>query len=293
MSKPLQELATDVLMLLAKMRSSTNTRGEVDGPTLAEITSLTPNDLNDAVSILQRSGYVEWRQYLGTSPFVFGHVWVTPVGRYEAERVASILAEPLNIVTTTSSKAAVHEGGISLPPAPIGSPYGFNDEDWEFIAEQKDRASQLMVVMGYQFNSVYYDSASLRDNVRAMFQLAVDRYNELPGSLRTTLDFRPLAAGYGEHLFNEIARDIIASDIAVFDTSDLNPNVMVELGVALTWGIRVLPIKLHTQSNPPSDISGQTWASYEDSASKFLDPDHGDKLVRMVERAIRKKGRSK
>jgi hypothetical protein len=293
MSKPLQELATDVLMLLAKMRSATNTRGEVDGATLAEITSLLPDDLNDAISLLQRSGYVEWRQYLGTSPFVFGHVWITPVGRYEAERVSSILAEPLNTAPSPSSKAAVREGGISLPPAPIGSPYGFNDEDWEFIAEQKDRASQLSVVMGYQFDSAHYDSASLRDNVRVMFQVAVDRYNELPGSLKTILDFRPLAAGYGEHLFNEIARDIIASDIAVFDTSDLNPNVMVELGVALTWGIRVLPIKLHTKSNPPSDISGQTWASYEDSAYKFLDPDHGDKLVRMVERAIRKKGRSK
>lgn len=293
MSKTLQELATSVLTLLVKMRNSTNTRGEVDGPTLAEITSLSPNDLNDAVSLLQRSGYVEWRQYLGTGPFVFGHVWVTPVGRYEAERLASILAAPLNVAAAPSVNAAANGGGLSLPPVPIGSPYGFNDEDWEFIAKQKDEASQLMVVMGYQFESAHYDPASLRDNVRAMFQVAVDRYNELPGSLQTSLDFRPLAAGYGEHLFNEIARDIIASDIAVFDTSDLNPNVMVEVGVALTWGIRVLPIKLHTQPNPPSDISGQTWASYKENASTFLDPDHGEKLVRMVERAIRKKGRRK
>lgn len=293
MPKPLQEIATNVLTLLATMRGTTDTRGEVDGPTLAEITSLSPNDLNDAVSLLQRSGYVEWRQYLGTGPYEFGHVWITPVGRYESERVSSIIAEPLDIKASTEPRRSAKPSSISLPPTPIGSPYGFNDEDWEFIAQQKDRASQLTVVMGYQFNSTHYDSASLRDNLRTMFQAAVDRYNALPGSLGATLDFRPLAAGYGEHLFNEIARDIIASDIAVFDTSDLNPNVMVELGVALTWGIRVLPIKLHTQPSPPSDISGQTWANYENSALNFLDLEHGDKLVRMVERAMRKKGRHK
>ena len=293
MPKTLQELATNVLKLLAKIRSTGDSRREIDGPALAGITGLSPNDLNDAVSLLQRSGYVEWRQYLGTGPYEFGHVWVTPVGRYEAERVSSILAEPLDIVADSSQKPSSQLSGISLPPTPIGSPYGFNDEDWEFIAEQKDRASQLTVVMGYQFKSSHYDSELLRNNVRAMFQVAVDRYNASPGSLVTSLDFRPLAAGYGEHLFNEIARDIIASDIAVFDTSDLNPNVMVELGVALTWGIRVLPIKLHSQPSPPSDISGQTWASYENNALSFLDVEHSDKLVRMVERAVRKKGRNK
>ena len=50
------------------------------------------------------------------------------------------------------------------------------------------------------------------------------------------LDFQSLAAGYGGHLFNKIARDIIGADIAVFETSNLNPNVMLEMGVALTWG---------------------------------------------------------
>lgn len=292
MSKPLQEIATDVLMFLSKARDiATDSRGELDGSTLAEITHLSPNDLNDAISLLQSSGYVEWRQYIGTGPYEFGHVWITPVGRYEAERVSSILAEPINLRVEAQASSSTPQTGISLPPTPIGSPYGFNDEDWEYIAQQKNRSDQLTVVMGYQFKSEYYDSTLLLKNVRCMLQTAVNKYNSISGSLGATLDFRPLAAGYGEHLFNEIARDIIASDIAVFDTSDLNPNVMVELGVALTWGIRVLPIKLHIQPSPPSDISGQTWVGYENSAETFLDSEHADKLVRMVERAMRKKGR--
>jgi hypothetical protein len=65
---------------------------------------------------------------------------------------------------------------------------------------------------------------------------------------------------------------------------------MLEMGVALTWGVRVLPIKLDGRPKPPSDVSGQTWADYRDSAMSFIDPDHERKLVGMIERAIRKKG---
>lgn len=67
---------------------------------------------------------------------------------------------------------------------------------------------------------------------------------------------------------------------------------MLELGVALTWGVRVLVIKKEGCAVPPSDLSGQTWADYRDSAQSFVDPGHPDKLVRMVERAVRKKARA-
>jgi hypothetical protein len=105
------------------------------------------------------------------------------------------------------------------------------------------------------------------------------------------LEFKSLAAGYGEHLFNKIARDIIGSDIAVFDVSDQNPNVMIELGVALTWGVMVFPIREFMAETPPSDISGQTWLPYRDDASVFLRPDHAEEMIRVVDRAVRGKAR--
>lgn len=291
MAKTLDQIATDILLLLARMRASDGVPNTIDGPTLKEITGLSVSDINDAVWLLKNSGYVETVQFLSTQDYSFTTVAITALGRYEAERVSGILADPIKIEAADASASPKRAQNISLPPVPVGSPYGFTDEDWEFIAQQKSNNEQLVVVMGYQFRSKHYDSDRLQRNIGAMFQDVVDRYNASAGALKASLSFRPLAAGYGEHLFNEIARDIIASDIAVFDTSDLNPNVMLELGVALTWGIRVLPIKLHSQPPPPSDISGQTWAQYSDSASSFLDPDHTAKLVRMVERAIRKKGR--
>jgi hypothetical protein len=289
---PLQETATNLLLLLAKFRESSISQGEVDGPTLAKMTNLPPREINDAVALLEHSGYVEWIQTIGSAPYNFYQVWLTPIGMYEAERVGGILSEPIEF----SSKQPLEDSGarrkLNLPPAPIGSPYGFNDEDWEVIAQRKGRSDILTVVMGYQFRSSHYDSKALKQNVQQMFQKAIERYNIIPGALGATLDFRPLAAGYGEHLFNEIARDIISSDIAVFDTSDMNPNVMLELGVALTWGVRVLPIKVQSQPKPPSDISGQTWADYTDNATCFIDAEHEEKLIRMVERAMRKKGGS-
>lgn len=289
MANTLEQTATQILTLLAEIRSNPDVPDKIDGETLSKITGLSVNGINDAFWLLKNSGYVDSVQYLETQDYDFTETWITSLGRYEAERVAGMLADPIKI--ETREKSLMREAKISLPPAPVGSPYGFTDEDWEFIARQKSNETQLVVVMGYQFKSDHYDSALLQKNVKAMFQDAVLRNNASAGAMRADLSFRSLAAGYGEHLFNEIARDIIAADIAVFDTSDLNPNVMLELGVALTWGVRVLPIKLHSQPPPPSDISGQTWAQYKDSAATFVDSDHSEKLVRMVERAIRKKGR--
>jgi hypothetical protein len=41
---------------------------------------------------------------------------------------------------------------------------------------------------------------------------------------------------------------IIGSDIAVFETTDLNPNVMIEM--SLRWGTRALPIRRHDAPKP-------------------------------------------
>lgn len=283
MAITIEENAAIVLETLYKEFPKTEGKFEIDGKRVQELTKLSPQEINDGVSILIDAGYVEWLQYLGTAPFDFGHVWITPRGKLEYERAKKEYER-----SSTDMKAMIYQ-----PMTPAGSPYGFTDEDWETVAEKKSRGNTLSVVFGYQFKSTLYDAAILRENIEKSFKLAVDEYNSLKNAIPVDLDFRSLAAGYGEHLFNEICRDIISADIAVFDTSELNPNVMLEMGVALTWGIRVLPIKMKDRPEPPSDISGQTWADYEDSAQVFVDPDHTKKMVRMVERAARKKQKSK
>jgi hypothetical protein len=277
MTTRIENDATKIMSFLAGLPHDDWATGEQ----IASETGLPPSAINDAMTLLVDVGFAEWLQALGTHPFMFMQAQITPRGRYELERLTGASTEQKEMAETSSLK----------PLSPIGSPYGFTDEDWEIVAGRKAKTDWLQVVLGLQFTSVHYETSKLKSNVEAMILTAAQAYGKRPQNVPITVEFRPLEAGYGEHLFNEIARDIISADIAVFEASDLNPNVMLEMGVALTWGVRVLPIKAEGRPRPPSDISGQTWADYRNNAAEFLDPGHQDKLANMIERAVRKKAR--
>lgn len=232
---------------------------------------------------MRQNGFLDGFDYLGTRPFDFGTLHVTPFGRFEYQRLQKARLEDGTGRTTSAPP-------LDRLPVPIGSPFGFTDIDWEHVSKERGKTSQLRVVLGYQFESAHYDPTKLTANLSGHFEVALETYNERSRSdPPLKLVFKPLSAGLGEHLINDIVRAIISSDVAVFETSDLNPNVMIELGVALTWGTRVLPVKHHETPRPPSDISGRTWADYRDSGREFLDPEFHAKLVALVERAHRKK----
>ena len=141
MAKTVEENA--VIVLEALYHESPKTKGEfeIDGKRVQELTELTAQEINDAVSILIDAGYVEWLQYMGTSPFDFGSVWITPRGKLEYER-----AKKEQEQGSADMKTIIHE-----PIIPVGSPYGFQDEDWEIVAEKKSLDNMLSVVFGYQF----------------------------------------------------------------------------------------------------------------------------------------------
>ena len=61
---------------------------------------------------------------------------------------------------------------------------------------------------------------------------------------------------------------------------------MIELGVALTWGVRVLVIKAQGCPLPPSDISGHTWVEYRDSGAIFVAANHDRNLLSFVRQTI-------
>jgi hypothetical protein len=227
---------------------------------------------------------------LGTHPFSFGHADLTALGRYEYQRSRHTPATGSEAVGVVYRPSAVAATTVSQLPVPPGSPYGFEAPDWEYVVAEHRRANHLKVVLGLQFQSKHYVTTDLVNNVRLTFETAIAAYNLEPGHAPITLSVQQLRAGYGEHLFNQIARDIISADIAVFETSDHNPNVMIEIGVALTWGRRVFLIKKEGRPTPPSDISGQTWANYRDSAREFVNPEHIEMLVVMIGLAMRRKG---
>jgi len=232
------------------------------------------------VDYLDDRDLIERHNYMGTSPFDFGHIHLNSRGNY--------VYHDLQNSSEDNSEISPSEI-VSIQPLAAGSPFGFTDLDWEYVQQELGKPHTLKIIFGYQFKSAHYDSEKLKSNLKKHLEEVVAAYNEQSGVIQINLNFKPLAAGYGEHLFNQLARDIISSDIAIFETSDMNPNVMLEMGVALTWGKRVLPIKLKGCPIPPADISGQTYADYLSSGESFLSEGHTDAMLAMIERAIMKK----
>jgi hypothetical protein len=275
--------ATDILKALVEYKQIENDskqgRYALDGETIREITSLSPERINDAVEILENNGYIESRKVLGMHPYLFMHIEATPRGRMEWERI---------VESSRASEKEVHEEEIKSYPTPVGSPYGFDDQDWASVKVDKQDSSLVIVCIGLQWSSQYYDTEELIANIQSSLNRCMKQANSELGTSMKLL-FRQLQGGYGGHLFNKIAREIIGSDIAIFDTSDHNANVMIEFGVALTWGVKILPIRRKGAPEIPSDISGQTWAEYEDNSITWVDAKHEEKLVEMVKFAILRK----
>ena len=271
----------NALQLLERMVQED--RHHFENTELQNRSHLSPVEINDAVGYLEEIGAVEVTRVPGTGPFEFDSVVVESRGRYLCHEMRA-------------QKRKHKEELISLPYRPInpiGSPDGFTEEDWEAVSLQKENDRILYVVLCMQFESKYYDPHALVHNFQTIFQSAVNQYDAKNKNVKIALQFEKLTAGLGEHSFNQIARSIIGSDIAVFETSDLNPNVMLEMGVALTWGIRVLPIRIKSGPHPPSDISGQPWIEYEDSGKKILEDKFGRKLAKVIERIMAKKKSSR
>lgn len=298
MPTELESNQDSILKYLHEMANQQGVVNYVSAEEIQKVTRLEPLQINQAVELLKSKGFVEWLQTLGTAPYEFAFVMLTARGEYELQRKEQFALETAQLPTkegaerveTKSIKEVLADLIERRPPSPIGSPYGFTDKDWETVSAWKANKNVLYVVFGCKFNSEYCDYVELGKNMENMFGQAVKQYNQKNAGANVELKFETLHAGYGEHLFNEIARDIISSDIATFETSDMAPNVFIEIGVALTWGSRVLLIKSENRPALPSDISGQTYADYRDNGKIFVDAQHSEKLYRMVERAIRKKG---
>lgn len=247
---------------------------------LRDKSGLSPKDINIAVDYLGDIGAIEIHRAFGDAPFNFGIVVLKSRGNYIYHEYKSVESE------TQLDKKQDATMLLSRPVNPIGSPYGFTEQDWIEVALRKRDISSLYVVVGMALQSKNYDKELLLNNIQSLLQETIDQYNIKFEGSNIRLQFKQLSAGFGEHLFNTITRDIIGADIAFFETSDLNPNVMIELGVALTWGTRVVPIRVKSAPKPPSDISGQTWIEYENSGADILDTQFKSKLFIMVERVL-------
>jgi len=116
---PIKRNAIRILQILVERE-----KDKIQGIQIQKLTNLTPREINDAVSYLEDLGAIEVTRWLGTPPYEFGTVRATSRGRYlyhgmknSEEQEKLLPKKPIN---------------------PVGSPYGFTDEDWEFVALRRD-----------------------------------------------------------------------------------------------------------------------------------------------------------
>jgi len=239
---------------------------------LIEKSSLSKKELKPGLKYLVNLGVVE------VDAGSYGKkIFINSLGKYLCQKITrEIINNPKDTI----------QGGM-MPPelVPIGSPYGFTPNDWKVVIQNKRDVKTLYTVVGLQYKSDIYDCSSFLSNLENHILRAVQNFNRYHDT-ELKLNYKKLEAGLGEHQFNKVVRDIIGADIAFFETSHLNPNVMMEMGVALTWGVIFIPLKEENHSKPPSDISGQTWVDYKDSAETICASGFNEKLIGMFKRVI-------
>jgi hypothetical protein len=241
--------------------------------------------VSDAVDYLDDLGAIRAVRRDEGHPFGFRTAWLQPRGQFLYRAIRA-------------QQEAVGGDGDQLgpllpvrPPNPVGSPHGFTADDWEAVALRKEDPRTLYVLLGLQFVSSHYNPRALTRHVRSHFEEAVRRYNERHRDATIAVHFERVLAGLGTHGFSRVARDILSADVAVFETSDWNPNVMLEMGIALTWGVAVVPLRRAAARPIPSDVSGQTYVLHEQSAALILSEAFGSQLLELIEQVMQTKGR--
>ena len=156
------------------------------GEELQQALDIGPERLNPVIDQLSNTGLIKIYKYGGTFPYRFGQVKILSRGIYELERRKSYKKaisdlKPVNFDTQikVSDFKTLMKSLLGLkelkPPTPVGSPYGFTDNDWELVSSRKSDLSTLHMVLGTKYVSSYYDTMALRQNILELVQKGVKK----------------------------------------------------------------------------------------------------------------------
>jgi len=119
----------------------------------------------------------------------------------------------------------------------------------------------IRIFFGYQLVSQFHSESDIRKCARLLVRTLSDR------NVRATVTFGRFPAG--ENLWDAIRDAIGRCDVALFDISENNPNVVLEAGLALGSSKRIIMLKSREsdeQFKRPSDLVGYVYVPYRSSA---------------------------
>ncbi|HEY6534813.1 MAG TPA: hypothetical protein VIY08_03245 [Candidatus Nitrosocosmicus sp.] len=218
LNKTIESNADSIVEVLLELPGYANGSVSIDAKSLHSILfDLSVDQINYAIDFLKKRNSVKVYNAQFNQLYDFNTISLTPLKSQELRQQLQKQQFDKNQLFQKSKPIR------RLDPA--GSPYRFTSANWENVYTKMTDSNRLYLVLGYQFDSTFYNTDNLKNNIQKMFEDVLKKYN-LMNESSIELDFEDLSAGYGGHLFNKIAESIIASDIAVFEISDSNPNVM-------------------------------------------------------------------
>jgi hypothetical protein len=112
---------------------------------------------------------------------------------------------------------------------------------------------QNEVFVGFQFKSKNYNALSLKKGITE----GLDKFSFKP--------FFPDEHAKNEHITCKICERLQNVSFCIFDLSDINPNVMLELGLACGLDKKIFIIRAKSADKPiPSDLKGIDRIEYDD-----------------------------
>lgn len=104
------------------------------------------------------------------------------------------------------------------------------------MTEPAETVSRINVFVGYQIDSAYHTKEEIQELMDALSDRLKARFD-------INLDVNYGVFEPGSNIWDEVREKIAESQIAIFDISENNPNVLVEVGLAYGMGKHVIMLK--------------------------------------------------
>jgi len=141
-----------------------------------------------------------------------------------------------------------------MPPKPPKSKCVFGIE---YCTAQEISRNPYTFFIGYQVNSEYYEQTSMNalgSRICEVLKSDLKKHN-------LQISFEPFGFEPGIHILCDICKIIQKSILCIFEISDLNPNVMLEIGKSQYKNLFLL--RNQRSKKPPSNLGGISYDEYD------------------------------
>ena len=122
---------------------------------------------------------------------------------------------------------------------------------------QNIQLNRMPIFLGYQLHSEFHEKEEINIFLKKITNILKRQYNL---DIQITIgEFVP-----GKILYSEVLNSIKGCEIALFDISENNPNVLIEVGIALGFNKKVILLKNKiSKLKTPADINAYIYFPYD------------------------------